>query len=129
MLVRSDLGGKQIRQSVLRPKNNGTFPCLSCNCCSNCQKGDTVYHPRKGNPIKIRGYYTCTSTFVVYIVKCPCGYLYVGQTTRMIRERIREHTSAIRLKKTDQAVASHFVEKGHGVQQLKFQVLDNVPKL
>ncbi|OCT94842.1 hypothetical protein XELAEV_18012523mg [Xenopus laevis] len=73
MLVRSDLGGKQMRQGVLRPKNNGTFPCLSCNCCSNCQKGDTVYHP-------------------LYIVKCPCGYLYVGQTTRMIRERIRERT-------------------------------------
>ncbi|OCT73971.1 hypothetical protein XELAEV_18032932mg [Xenopus laevis] len=102
---------------------------LSCNCCSNCQKGDIVYHPRKGDPIKIREYYTCTSTFVVYIVKCPCGYLYVGQTTRMIRDRIREHKSAIRLKKTDQAVASHFVEKDHGVQQLRFQVIDNVPKL
>ncbi|OCT56160.1 hypothetical protein XELAEV_18001258mg [Xenopus laevis] len=47
----------------------------------------------------------------------------------MIRDRIGEHKSAIRLKKIDQSVASHFVEKGHGVQQLKFQVVDNVPKL
>ncbi|OCT84781.1 hypothetical protein XELAEV_18022938mg [Xenopus laevis] len=45
----------------------------------------------------------------------------------MIRDRIREHKYAIRLKKVDQAVAYHFTEKGHGVQQLKFQVIDNVP--
>ncbi|OCT84465.1 hypothetical protein XELAEV_18022618mg [Xenopus laevis] len=54
--------------------------------------------------------------------------LYVGQTTGMIRDRIQEHKSAIRLKKTDQAVACHFVGKGHGVQQLRFQVIYNVPK-
>ncbi|OCT62596.1 hypothetical protein XELAEV_18043680mg [Xenopus laevis] len=74
-----------------------------------------------GTPIIIRGYYTCATTFAIYRIKCPCGLMYVRQTSRTVRERIREHKSAIRTKKVEQTVASHFVEKGHGVQQLKYQ--------
>ncbi|OCT90306.1 hypothetical protein XELAEV_18018918mg [Xenopus laevis] len=67
--------------------------------------------------------------FAIYVIKCPCGFLYVGQTTRQVRDRIREHKSAIKTKKVDQAVAGHFVELGHGIHQLKFQVVDHVPPL
>ncbi|OCT97434.1 hypothetical protein XELAEV_18009658mg [Xenopus laevis] len=90
---------------------------------------EAIYHSHKGIPLKINGHFTCPSTFVVYVIKCPCGLQYVGQTSRMIKVRIREHKSAIKTKKIEQAVACHFIEKGHGVQQLKFQVVDGVPIL
>ncbi|OCT65604.1 hypothetical protein XELAEV_18041844mg [Xenopus laevis] len=61
---------------------------------------------------------------VVYMQCDAQGSLYVGQTTRQVRDRIREHKSAIKTKKVDQAVVGHFVEIGHGIQQLKFQVVD-----
>ncbi|OCT86382.1 hypothetical protein XELAEV_18020064mg [Xenopus laevis] len=128
-LVQSDIGGKKDIQLLLQSKKHGTFPCLSCNCCTNCLKGPHVYHPRKGTPININGYYTCLTMFAVYVIKCPCGFLYVGQTTRQVRDRIREHKSAIKTKNVDQAVAGHFVVMGHGIHQLKFQVVDHIPPL
>ncbi|OCT56506.1 hypothetical protein XELAEV_18000013mg [Xenopus laevis] len=93
----------------------------------NC--GEVIYHSHKGTPIKIKGHFTCSSTFVVYVIKCPSGLQYVGQTSRMVKDRIRKHKSAIKTKKIEQAVACHFNEKGHGVLQLKYQVVDGVPIL
>ncbi|OCT73164.1 hypothetical protein XELAEV_18036143mg [Xenopus laevis] len=67
---------------------------------------------KKGTPIRI--------------IKCPCGLAYVGQTSRTIRERIREHKSAIKAGKKEQAIAGHFIEAGHNVNQLRFQVIEVV---
>ncbi|OCT73172.1 hypothetical protein XELAEV_18036151mg [Xenopus laevis] len=104
----------------------GSYPCLNCNCCSNVQVGECIFHPRKGNPIKIRGLYTCGSTYAVYVIKCPCGLAYAGQTKRTVLERIREHKSAINTGKKDQAVAGHFIEHAHRVNQLKFQIVETI---
>ncbi|XP_041424932.1 uncharacterized protein LOC121395445 [Xenopus laevis] len=99
MLVKADMGsGKENRQTVLRPVKRGTFACCSCNCCNNIQKGEVIHHSRSGMPIPISGHHSCTTTFVVYAIKCPCGLVYVGQTSRMARDRIREHKSAIKCK-------------------------------
>ncbi|OCT82299.1 hypothetical protein XELAEV_18024820mg [Xenopus laevis] len=130
MLVKADMGsGKENRQTVLPLIKKGTFACCSCNCCSNIQKGEDIHHPRSGIPVPISGHHSCTTTFVVYAIKCPCGLVYVGQTSRMARDRIREHKSAIKCKRMDQPVAKYFTELGHTVSQLKFQILDAVPKL
>ncbi|OCT70535.1 hypothetical protein XELAEV_18037458mg [Xenopus laevis] len=118
MLVKADIGpGKENRQTILRLVKKGTFACCSCNFCNNIQKGEVIYHPRSTIPVPISGHYSCTTTFVVYAVKCPCGLVYVGQTSRMARYRIREHKSAIKCKRLDQPVAKHFAETGHAVQQ------------
>ncbi|OCT83047.1 hypothetical protein XELAEV_18025584mg [Xenopus laevis] len=118
MLVKADMGsGKENKQTVLRPVKKGTFACCLCNCCSNIQKGEVIYHLRSGIPIPISGHYSCTTTFVVYAIKCLCGLVYVGQT------------SPIKCKSMDQPVAKHFVELGHTVLQLKFQILDAVLKM
>ncbi|OCT55206.1 hypothetical protein XELAEV_18003870mg, partial [Xenopus laevis] len=33
---------------------------------------------------------------VIYLLKCPCGQGYVGQTSRSIKRRIKEHRGNIR---------------------------------
>ncbi|OCT84599.1 hypothetical protein XELAEV_18022752mg [Xenopus laevis] len=100
----------------------------SCVCCSSIIKGDKVQHPTKGNNIQLHSYATCETGHVVYMLKCPCGIVYVGQTIRKVKERIKEHKGDIRnFKKetnTDTPVSRHFYTNKHHVSQLKWLVLE-----
>ncbi|XP_073537636.1 uncharacterized protein [Phyllobates terribilis] len=40
---------------------------------------------RSGKRFRINGFYTCDSSFVVYLIKFPCGLGYVGETTQQVR--------------------------------------------
>ncbi|OCT59779.1 hypothetical protein XELAEV_18000651mg, partial [Xenopus laevis] len=110
----------------------GTFPCYNCNCCTSIIKGPNIHHPTKGTEIKLRAIATCTSTYVLYSLKCPCGKLYVGKTIRAVNTRIKEHKGSIRNFKpgtyTDTTVARHFFEEQHNVSQLKWKVLEVVKR-
>ncbi|OCT89433.1 hypothetical protein XELAEV_18018054mg [Xenopus laevis] len=50
----------------------------------------------------------------MYMLKCPCGLVYVGQTMRNVKTRIKEHKGDRRNSKkgsqTDTTVARHFNE-------------------
>ncbi|CAJ0965128.1 unnamed protein product [Ranitomeya imitator] len=74
----------------------------------------------------LRGFYTCESTFVVYLIKCPCGLAYVGETTQTVRDRVAQHKSTIRCNKTHLPLPFHFSAKNHNIAQLRFQVLEQV---
>ncbi|OCT55324.1 hypothetical protein XELAEV_18002975mg [Xenopus laevis] len=79
---------------------------------------------RKSNWIK--GRYFCYSTYPIYVIKCPCGLAYVGQTKRTVHERMREHKLAIKTGKKEQAVAGHFLGHAHNVNQLKYQIIETI---
>ena len=68
-------------------------------------------------------------TFVIYLLKCPCGFCYVGKTKRELRVRINEHKSNIRNHDIKSSVARHFNESGHDVCTLKFQGIEAVKAL
>jgi len=36
-------------------------------------------HPKIGKIHKVKGRIACVSTFIVYLLTCPCGLLYVGK--------------------------------------------------
>ncbi|OCT61134.1 hypothetical protein XELAEV_18047156mg [Xenopus laevis] len=79
LLVRSDLGdSNRGQQQVLRPVKNGTFLCLTCI------------------PIRIKGHFTCSSTFVIYVIKCQYELQYIGKSSR-IKEWLHEHKTAIKI--------------------------------
>ncbi|OCT82234.1 hypothetical protein XELAEV_18024750mg [Xenopus laevis] len=67
------------------------------------------------------------------MLKCPCGLIYVGQTIRNVKTRIKEHKNDIRNFKpgayTDTAVARHFNTAKHTHGQLKWAVLEIVQPL
>lgn len=86
-LVRADLGSEKQNQTqrYLTVEKKDTYPCLRCAQCTNVIKGDSFYHPQTGKMFKIRGYHTCNSKNFVYIIKCPCGLLYVGKTSQCIK--------------------------------------------
>ncbi|CAJ0958837.1 unnamed protein product [Ranitomeya imitator] len=129
-LVRADIGSAQptVTQRLLGTRRNGTFPCLSCASCSNVIKSENIVHPRTGKSYPIKGYYTCNSNFVVYLVKCPCGLLYVGETTQHIKDRISSHKSTIRCSKTWLPLPDHFLKNHHSIAQLKFQVIEQIDR-
>ncbi|CAJ0916119.1 unnamed protein product [Ranitomeya imitator] len=97
-VVRADIGhnNKTSTRTLTGLHRTGTFPCLNCMSCSNIIKGNEVVHPRTGKSYPIKDFFTCETNFVVYIIKCPCGLLYVGETTQAIRDRISGHKSTIR---------------------------------
>ncbi|XP_073522664.1 uncharacterized protein [Phyllobates terribilis] len=127
-LVRADIGSTKRghSQKFLQNPKMGTFPCLQCRQCSNVMKGSTVYHPQTGKQYAIKGYYTCESSYVVYLIKCPCGMIYIGETTQPIRDRISKHKSTIRCKNLLLPIPHHFIYNGHNISQLRFQVLEQV---
>ncbi|OCT97836.1 hypothetical protein XELAEV_18010068mg [Xenopus laevis] len=121
--------GPRTQRFIGRPKK-GTFACLNCVCCTSIIKGDNINHPCDGTPIRLRHYATCDTCNVVYLLKCPCGMAYVGQTGRQVKSRIKEHRGYIRnFKKdtySDTAVSRHFSAMSHNVNQLKWLVLEVV---
>ncbi|XP_041424205.1 uncharacterized protein LOC121395238 [Xenopus laevis] len=126
-LVRADIGPlkQQATRFLCNPKF-GTFPCLNCTQCNSVTKGDVFYHPHSGKKYAIKNYYTCDSSYVVYLLKCHCGLLYIGETTQKVNDRISKHKSTIRKQLTALPVPAHFQEARHTVSQLRFQVIDSV---
>ncbi|CAJ0956533.1 unnamed protein product [Ranitomeya imitator] len=129
-LVRADIGSfsRVLKQTFLGTEHRGTFPCLRCACCSNIIKGDKITHPHSGKCYNIKGFYTCDTNYVVYLLKCPCGLLYVGETTQHLHDRIASHKSTIRCKKTWLPVPHHFISANHSVSQLRVQIIEQVER-
>ncbi|CAJ0931129.1 unnamed protein product, partial [Ranitomeya imitator] len=127
-LVRADMGSIQRvpRQVFLQTQRKGTFTCLKCSQCANVLKGPRISHPLTGTDIPIRGFFTCDSQYVVYAIKCPCGQIYVGETTQAVKDRISQHKSDIRCGKTHLPVPNHFHQAGHTIAQLRFLVLEQI---
>lgn len=91
--------------------------------CNNLIKEKSFTHPHRGTNIDINGYYTCQSSFVI---KCPCGLLYVGETTQKVKNWLAWHKYSIRDKLVQLPLAGHFVEKGRTVAQPRFLVIDGI---
>ncbi|CAJ0916648.1 unnamed protein product [Ranitomeya imitator] len=130
-LVKADVGTNKLipRQRFLQNPRTGTFPCLHCSQCNNVLKGSTFHHPHSGKTFHIPDFFTCDTSWAIYLIKCPCGLLYVGETTQAIRNRISKHKSTIRCQNLLLPIPSHFIAKGHSISQLKFQVIEHVPQL
>ncbi|OCT72761.1 hypothetical protein XELAEV_18035743mg [Xenopus laevis] len=59
--------------NIFGTRNTGMYQCLNCVRCNHVIRGETFVHPDTGEIFQIRGYNTCLSQFVVYVIVCPCG--------------------------------------------------------
>lgn len=140
-LVRGDITPHTSQQVFInsRSQKRGTFPCLHCTNCASILKGVKFKHPLKDTEITARGHFTCNTTGAIYLLQCPCGLAYVGQTSRHIKTRLNEHKSVIRTflknpgkteqdskKKKETTLAKHFAEHGHTISDLKWRILETV---
>lgn len=129
-LVQADIGSQKtkVAQRTLLPSKMGNFPCLHCSCCNNLIKGDTFTHPLSGKKFQIKQRFTCTSSYVIYMIICPCGICYIGETTQEVKCRIIQRKSTIRRGLVDLPVPAHFIAKSHTVSQLRYRVIDGIPR-
>ena len=64
---------------------------------------------------------------MVYLLKCPCGLAYIGQTKRPLKIRIGEHKTAIRTGNLEYAMARHYIQANHGSPaSLRFWGLEKI---
>lgn len=105
----------------------GNYRCGRCTHCSNTYNTKKFYHPHTGQEYTIKDFINCNSTHIVYMLKCICGDIYIGQTKRNLKLRIAEHKAAIRNGNMDYAIARHCREKNHGsVVSLKFLGIERI---
>ena len=127
LLVRAKL-------TVPDSKGNGTTKTREkcghrkCNYCSAIDKGGRICCPLDKRSYITRYNVSCISNNLIYCLYCKiCTKLYVGQTKRSLRERIREHFTSIRKNKKHLVVGRHYNLAGHsGVSNVLIYILDFV---
>ncbi|CAJ0963544.1 unnamed protein product [Ranitomeya imitator] len=107
-----------------------SFPCGGCNVCAFMMPTkNTFFNPVDSTIHSLKHYINCKTKDVVYVIICPCGKPYVGQTSQELRKRIQKHMSTIHLAAVDQRkgkpltpVAAHFLAV-HGCSTSKTSVV------
>lgn len=106
----------------------GCFLCLACVNCKLMKKGESFKHPGTGISYKIRHFLTCKATFIVYVLWCPWGLIYDGETKNYLKTRLNQHHYSIRKGRKDLPVPKHFLEAGHSECEISFMIVDHIPK-
>ncbi len=125
MVVKSDLL-PQRQDTFLTRVPGGNYRCANCAQCNFTTKSHTFTHPLTGKQFDIKSIITCTTTNVIYLLKCPCGLGYVGKTNRALKTRIAEHRCSIRNQDPKSPVAMHFLQAKHSVASLTYQGIEHV---
>ncbi len=102
------------------------FPCHNCTSCTKYVKCKSFTHLCTLKTYKIRQLITCKSTYVIYIIICPCSQLYVGKTTCALHTRMIEHTSAIRRQDDTSSISRHFKSANHSLSEMKFLGIERI---
>ena len=106
----------------------GFYKCGNCSQCSNSTNAKYFTHPRTGKRFKVKSFINCNSTHVVYLLKCPCGLAYIGQTKQPLKILIGEHKTAIRTGNLEYAMARHYIQANHGSPaSLRFWGIEKIP--
>lgn len=88
----------------------GFFPCRRCAVfrSSKTVKSSTFSSFVTSKVYSIKDFITCGIVGVIYLLNCPCGFQYIGRTTRALKIRIDEHLSNIRRGFIGHSVWWHF---------------------
>ena len=106
----------------------GTFRCESkrgCLTCPHIDHGRTTYtFSNTGEVRQIKQHITCISTNLTYMIeclRCKKKKQYIGETKRMLRERLNKHRQATNNPNHSNATAavpSHFNLPGHSSKDM-----------
>ncbi len=104
-------------------------PCSTplCRCCKLMSKKEVIYST-EGKPSKTQENTNCQSKGVIYLIECTLctkKNMYVGQTSRTIRERIAGHR-AVHGKKT-MPLYHHLKKPNHSFNNISVTILEKIP--
>lgn len=113
----------------LSTKGLGFYKCGSCSMCIWGKHGTTTFKGPDGSLYKIKHNITCLTKFVVYLIECKCGKIYVGSTIRALKDRVGEHMRAIQKRDPRYPVALHVAECQPPEEDFKVRVfgIDVIP--
>ena len=98
-----------------------------CKACIHMEETDTV-KCSKGSIIPVKDSLNCGSKSLIYVIKCRnCNLMYVGETSRTLRERLTEHRATVRNNK-DCPISHHFNTICTDINFLSIIPLEHVPK-
>lgn len=115
MLVKSETKTDGKTSSLPR----GHFHCGKCKFCPFMVTTKKISFPDVNLNFKPSCFSNCNTSFVTYLVECPCSLRYVGSTQHPLRVRIQEHVSRI-WNNTQEAPLSN----NHSCDDLKVYVLE-----
>lgn len=116
--LRDKLVHNVVEPPLSRPKMfwdlKGFYGCGRCYTCirvpTNTKRVKEFQHPHTNHIYTIRDFISCNTVGVVYAVKCPCDFLYIGRTTRALKDRMEEHVRNIRKGFDKHYLSIHFKE-------------------
>ena len=111
-------------------KNQGDCGKNCCICKVIYRKEDRIQGPRADETCTYDKTIGCRSRNVIYGIFCEvCNcVVYVGETGGQLYQRIQNHLSSIRCKRTGMEVAVHFNEGNHDISHLKVVGLEKIWK-
>ncbi|OCT60831.1 hypothetical protein XELAEV_18046853mg [Xenopus laevis] len=112
--------------TFMGPPKEGMFRCRGCAQCRFVFTGANFVNPTTNREYKIRGHYSCDTSFAVYMLVCPCNLVYVGETTQKVRDRFSQHRFTVNTRNSVLPVSNHCIEKEHTLEDLKFRVIQQV---
>lgn len=129
--LRDSLVHTRPRQEVCEPPQTlwglppvrGHHPCGNCSVCPLTSKTLEV-DIGTSRPWQLKHHTNCNSEKVIYQITCPCGLRYIGMTARKIKLRVQEHMSTMRRRKQATRLTTHFLDKRHSPDELRWLVLE-----
>lgn len=109
--------------------NSGMFRCDSrrCRCCRYISERRYFQSAINYRRFSLNDRCSCKTSNLIYLISCDkCHMQYVGQTGRALADRINDHLSNIRLKKST-PIALHFNLPNHSVSDFTITAIEKLP--
>ena len=97
-----------------------------CRVCPRLNKTDEIKSGSRGTSFSSKTNVTCRSSNLIYCITCKrCSKQYVGQTLRMLRERLSTHITNITIPHLNTDMGFHYNTSGHkGLQDMEIHIVD-----
>jgi len=104
-------------------KANNMVCFRDCSLCSILEMSG-IKDTNEQSVYKVSANINCRERNVIYAIKCnKCNKaVYVGETEREIRDRMKEHLSDVRLDR-EKPINRHFGIRGHSSNDVRFVIL------
>mgnify|MGYP002804721349 CR=1 FL=1 len=102
----------------------GHYKCGNCAVCAFTLGVKKFSHGTI--EVDLKHFSNCNTANVVYAIWCPCGWIYIGQTTQPVKSRIIQHRSRIRCQTASAPLVAHYLALNHTEDEILWQVVEVV---
>lgn len=81
-----------------------------------------------GDTYPIKSRVDCSSTFVIYLLSCPCNLQYIGRTTQLFRVRVNQHRHNCTRGYTKRSVSRHAaIHRANRFDKFNISIIEHIP--